>query len=76
MGRLRWLQSPCAIGALHAAVSVALPAQTLTTLVTLSKTDGYYPSASLIQAPDGSFYGTSSSGGPDIAGGTVFRITP
>ena len=49
-------------------------------------TDGSYPSASLIQAADGNFYGiTTSGGGPSCASffafpfrlpGTVFKMTP
>lgn len=38
--------------------------------------DGYLPSAGLIQASDGNFYGTTHSGGANFGEGTVFRITP
>ena len=39
--------------------------------------DGSYPKASLIQATDGNFYGTTTEGGSSNACcGTVFRITP
>jgi uncharacterized repeat protein (TIGR03803 family) len=51
------------------------PSGTVTTLHAFERdADGAYPQASLIQATDGSFYGTTFSGG---AGGfgTVFRIT-
>jgi uncharacterized repeat protein (TIGR03803 family) len=37
-------------------------------------TDGWEPTGSLLQATDGSLYGTTSSGGTD-ADGTVFRIS-
>ncbi len=37
-------------------------------------TDGAYPRGALIQAPDGSFYGTTGGGGHGF--GTVFKITP
>ncbi len=37
--------------------------------------DGLYPNAPLIQASDGNFYGTTTSGGAD-GQGTVFKITP
>ena len=37
--------------------------------------NGANPSAALVQATDGNFYGTTSTGG-DYSGGTVFKITP
>jgi uncharacterized repeat protein (TIGR03803 family) len=40
-----------------------------------SGSDGDFPVASLIQARDGNFYGTTADGGPDNDG-TVFKITP
>jgi len=46
----------------------------LTTLHSFSGGDGYYP-AGLIQATDGSFYGTTTEGGA-YGNGTVFGITP
>ncbi len=57
------------------------PAGTLTTLYSFcSKTncaDGYIPYASLVQATDGNFYGTTTQGdGAYGNGGTVFKITP
>jgi uncharacterized repeat protein (TIGR03803 family) len=57
------------------------PAGTVTVLHAFSGgTDGAYPWASLIQATDGDFYGTTQSGG-GVAGcflgcGTVFKMTP
>jgi uncharacterized repeat protein (TIGR03803 family) len=50
---------------------------TLTTLHSFSgyPSDGRAPSAALIQATDGNFYGTTPSGGADNTG-TVFEITP
>jgi uncharacterized repeat protein (TIGR03803 family) len=38
-------------------------------------TDGDFPVTSLVQASDGSFYGTTPYGGPDNDG-TAFKITP
>jgi uncharacterized repeat protein (TIGR03803 family) len=57
------------------------PGGALTTLYgfvntsSLGGTDGYEPMAALVQAGDGSFYGTTNSGGI-VNAGTVFRITP
>jgi uncharacterized repeat protein (TIGR03803 family) len=38
--------------------------------------DGSWPYAWLVQATDGSFYGTTSGGGSNGNGGTIFKITP
>ncbi len=38
--------------------------------------DGAGPLAGLIQASDGNFYGTTNTGGANVYGGTVFKITP
>jgi uncharacterized repeat protein (TIGR03803 family) len=38
-------------------------------------TDGAYPSAGLVQATDGKFYGTASQGGDRVNDGTIFAIT-
>jgi uncharacterized repeat protein (TIGR03803 family) len=52
---------------------------TLTTLYSFCSqsdcTDGIDPYAGLVQATNGNFYGTTTSGGANINGGTVFRIT-
>jgi uncharacterized repeat protein (TIGR03803 family) len=46
---------------------------TFTTLHAFSRTDGSNPNAALVQAVDGSFYGTTATGGP--AGyGTIFHF--
>jgi uncharacterized repeat protein (TIGR03803 family) len=56
----------------------------LTTLHVFEGTDGAYPSAGLVQATDGNFYGTTTLGGnptcqfgPDLPDGcgTVFKLT-
>jgi len=59
------------------------PSGTLTTLYSFCSqtncTDGALPGAGLVQANDGDFYGTTSSGGgngPYGGWGTVFKITP
>ena len=54
------------------------PSGTLTTLYsfcTLTGCNGYSPSAGLVQATDGNFYGTTTSGGTN-GWGTIFKITP
>jgi len=53
------------------------PSGTLTTLHTFEGTDGAVPFAGLVQATNGDFYGTTSSGGANgCCNGTVFEITP
>ena len=53
------------------------PGGTLTTLYGFgsTSTDGEVPYGGLVQATDGSFYGTTNEGGAYF-GGTVFKITP
>jgi uncharacterized repeat protein (TIGR03803 family) len=50
------------------------PRGTLTTLHSFDGTDGAYPTAGLVQATNGNFYGTTGSGGA-YGGGTVFEIS-
>ncbi|PYT03393.1 MAG: hypothetical protein DMF60_18545 [Acidobacteria bacterium] len=51
-----------------------LTGTTLTTIVSFKWDDGAYPAADLIQGSDGSFYGTTSSGGI-YGGGTIFKLS-
>jgi uncharacterized repeat protein (TIGR03803 family) len=53
------------------------PAGALTTLHTFAETDGAYPYGGLMQATNGNFYGTTSSGGsgPPPGYGTVFSLS-
>jgi uncharacterized repeat protein (TIGR03803 family) len=55
------------------------PSGTLTTLYSFCSQsgcpDGLNPMAALVQASNGNFYGTTSTGGAN-GGGTVFKITP
>jgi uncharacterized repeat protein (TIGR03803 family) len=48
---------------------------TVTTLHSFDVTDGYFPTAGLVQATDGNLYGTTFAGGANEEG-TVFKITP
>ncbi len=54
--------------------SLAAAAQTLTTLVNFNGPNGAGPTAPLIQATDGNFYSTTSTGGANNSG-TVFQVT-
>jgi uncharacterized repeat protein (TIGR03803 family) len=54
-------------------VFTVTPAGKLTTLHSFDSTDGAYPVAGLVQATNGAFYGTTTSGG--AGPGTVFKIT-
>jgi uncharacterized repeat protein (TIGR03803 family) len=58
------------------AVFKMTPAGTVTIIHSFtSSTEGGFPYAGLIQASDGNFYGTTSSGGSSNRG-TVFKVTP
>jgi uncharacterized repeat protein (TIGR03803 family) len=46
----------------------------LTTLFSFNGTNGLFPQAGLVQGSDGSFYGTTASGGAS-GNGTVFRLS-
>ena len=56
------------------------PGGTMSTLHVFDLFDGAYPFATMVQATDGNFYGTTSAGGFFIncsnGCGTVFKITP
>lgn len=56
------------------AACTSLPAQTLTTLYSLTATDGSAPNG-LVQGTDGNFYGTTQAY-HGILAGTVFKIDP
>ncbi len=58
-----------------AAVVIALPAQTLTTVVNLDPTTGFNPTSPVTQGTDGNFYGTTTRGGTK-GYGTIFKLTP
>jgi uncharacterized repeat protein (TIGR03803 family) len=54
----------------------AQPQISFTTLHSFDGTDGYSPTAPLVQATDGDLYGTTEGTGLGPANGTVFKITP
>jgi|HubBroStandDraft_6_1064221.scaffolds.fasta_scaffold01637_2 uncharacterized repeat protein (TIGR03803 family) len=62
-----------AVFVLCAAMAIAAPGQTFNTLVEFDGPDGANPQSVLVQGADGSFYGTTTTGGVN-GGGTVFKI--
>ncbi len=46
-----------------------------TPLFSFNGTNGSHPMAGLVQGIDGSYYGTTASGGATVTNGTVFKIT-
>jgi len=72
--------SACIMGTSCGTVFEINPAGKLTTLHSFNGTDGGNPYAGLVQAANGNFYGTTSSGGTSDACydgcGTIFEITP
>jgi uncharacterized repeat protein (TIGR03803 family) len=72
-----WWKTACAALLLLAAMAVALPAQTFTTLVNFDGTDGSLPlpAGCLTQGADGDLYGTAKFGGANDAG-TIFKLSP
>ena len=70
-----WGKRVYAVFALCATTTIALPAQTFTTLSSFDGTDGNRPLGALVQATNGNLYGTTYVGGANF-NGTVFKITP
>ena len=75
------LKTVCTLLVLCAAMAIASPAQTLTTLYSFCSlpncADGEASTASLVQGTDGNFYGTTSQAGTNGGdAGTIFNITP
>src|ERR1035441_5525032 len=64
-----------ACAALTFGLAVCSQAQTLKTVGVFDGNDGYGVSAPVVQATDGNFYGTTSTGGFYYSG-TLFRMTP
>jgi uncharacterized repeat protein (TIGR03803 family) len=75
------LQVACIVTTFWIAAAIASPAQTFTTIHSFTgpTQGGAWPSAGLIQAVDGNFYGTTTSGGGGsctFGCGTIFKLTP
>jgi uncharacterized repeat protein (TIGR03803 family) len=79
-GKLSPLRMAYAVLLLCAATVIVSAADTLTTLVSFNGTDGANPSAEMVQATNGNFYGTTKNGGANNACpqgcGTLFEVTP
>lgn len=76
MRRRSLSKTVCVVFAFCAATAIASRAQTLTTLVSFDFSTGAAPLyESLVQGPDGNFYGTTNQAGAHNSG-TVFRMTP
>jgi uncharacterized repeat protein (TIGR03803 family) len=75
MNKFNWGIRACGVSLLWAAIAIALPAQTFTTLHSFDHTDGQYPEAGLVLSTNGKLYGTTYDGGVNNDG-TVFKITP
>ena len=74
---MKILRIGCVLGGFFSMV-LSMPAQTFTAMHSFDQTDGANSQASLIQATNGNFYGTTSwAGGSGVNScGTVFGITP
>src|SRR5580700_9041713 len=80
MTKLSELKEAFAIALFCAATAIAAQSQTFTALVDFEASNGYVPTASLVQGLDGNLYGTTSQGGDVSCSlafgcGTVFKIT-
>jgi uncharacterized repeat protein (TIGR03803 family) len=75
MGELNWVRRVYGVVLLCVTTAIAAPAQTFTTLHSFDGTDGADPIAGLVQATNGSLYGTTEVDGAN-GYGTFFKITP
>ena len=76
LGKLSWRIRAYTLIPMCVATGIGLSAQTFTPLHSFDGTDGAWPYAALVQATNGYLYGTTSGGGANGIGGTVFKITP
>jgi len=65
----------CTLLLFYCATAMLAPAQTLSTLADFDGADGFNAVASVLQASDGNFYGTTLYGGPSNQG-IVYKVTP
>lgn len=72
--QLRRMRIVCVWFLFCLATVMASPAQTFTTLYSFSSADGVNPVAAPVEGPDGSIYGTTTSGGM-YDDGTAYKIT-
>src|SRR5580704_16127664 len=79
MSKLNSCMRATALFVLWAATTMTLSAQTFKSLKSFDNTDAALPWATLVQASDGNFYGTTQNGGNtgcSLGCGTIFKITP
>ncbi|HWY55407.1 MAG TPA: choice-of-anchor tandem repeat GloVer-containing protein [Terriglobales bacterium] len=79
MSKLNFCMRACVLFVLWATTTMTLPAQTFKSLDSFDNTNAAFPWATLLQANDGNFYGTTQNGGNtacNLGCGTIFRIAP
>ena len=70
----RRVRTACTLLILSIATAITLEAQTYNVLTRLVPGDGLLPK-SLVQGPDGNFYGVGAEGGHN-GGGSIFKVSP
>jgi uncharacterized repeat protein (TIGR03803 family) len=82
MPKLNGCKLGCLVSLLFAAMAVPSSAQNFVSLSNFERKNGSEPIGSLVQGPDGTFYGTTQAGGntsngcPSFGCGTAFKVTP